>query len=601
MVHSLSQQGNTIGSSPSANMLSFGTPVGLGVEGITPSQLNMPTPNLGGVPMSLTMSDLGVTTSGSQKRNEEEERRARMRRVLKSIGKPKGRVSEEGIARVSRRVGFENDIDSYQGDERSRDVGSRSISIAGKKVVVDIVLKEQRPQTVQVMFDTENEGLAAQAEPIGKVLLDDLRVADGVGLHAKLDRFAANLERLAAIDRLSSAQINCFEALSGVYSSLRRLYEQETAAATDVEVTRTKSGKPAINARDAIGVDLLYWQNNRSATEAKDGAHENAIFGLQVDVERSAAGLYPSLRVSDNWLPDPLELPAPESGQAIPWQDPPPTLVTASAEGDAMAIDGDQKLPDVRFTAKLDPPVVLPWQLASTTMQLFGLPAPQLFVYPPAWHAMVLDPASTTPFNATNAQLVSTEQSVLTMRDGEEADITHTYMLDVPKPDGGYRLEKLPFSHPRQLVEILPTLRQWASFSSLIKQLFAGQSSMKEQAVLSARANGQAPISLDDLLTPPATPPFADKVPITVSIATSSIPTLSFTFPTDIDKPVASICVQVLPNAQLVVTSAEGVWADENASAMESVESEELKRMAKALEVCTDVGVWIEWLRSRVR
>ncbi|TKA63708.1 hypothetical protein B0A55_10386 [Friedmanniomyces simplex] len=604
MIQNLSQQGHT--NSPSANMLSFGTPVGLGVDGITPGTFNMHTPGMAGVPMSLTMSDLGVTSgAGAPKRNEDEERRVKMRRVLKSIGKPKGRISEEAMARISRRVGFDLAIDHETPEERVKNaslVGNRSFDIAGKKILLDVTLKDQRPESVTASFATENAGLQEQTEAVGKVLLDDLLNAGEVALNASLERFAGNLERLACIDWLSSDHFDSFEALSGIYTSLRRLYEQESADASTLEVLRRRSGRPMVHADGQIGFTIAYWDTARVDDGSKEGNNANSLSKLALGIERSFGGLYPSVRVSDNWLPDPLELLTTELGSSIPWQDPLPSVVPVSRSGDAMIVEGDPKLPDLRFTAKLDPPIVLPWQVATNVLQTFGLAEPQLLVYPPAWHTVLLDPSSTAPFNAMAERAVTAEQSVLMTKGGEEIEISHSYTLDVAKPDGGYTLERLQFAHPRQLIELLPTLRQWACFGSLMKSLFAGNAiSTKKSRVpgnATVKRNAPIPISLDDLLTPPATPLSTNKVAVSVSLATSPVPTLSFIFSTAMDRPICNVTVQVLQNGVLSVTDAEGLAGDDKT---EEISSTHGKRLVEALETCGDIGVWIEWLRSQLR
>ncbi|KAK0945193.1 hypothetical protein LTR29_003285 [Friedmanniomyces endolithicus] len=606
MIHSLSQQGITNGSSPGAHTLSFGTPLGLGVEGITPGTFNMPTPGMAALPMSFTISELGVASGvTAPKRNEDEERRVKMRRVLKSIGKPKGRVSEEAMARISRMVGFDLAIDHETPEERVKNaslVGNRSFDIAGKKILLEVTLKDQRPEDVTAAFATENAGLHEQAQAVGKVLLDDLRDAGEVLLSASLDRFAANLERLASIDCLSTDHFDSFEALSGIYTSLRRLYDQEVTATSEIEVVRRRSGKPVVHADGQIGFKIAYWDADRFYDDSKKGDDVIGLFTLGLRIERSSAGIYPSVRVSDQWLQDPLELSTTELSTTIPWQEPLPTLILASTNEDAMVVDSEPKLPDLRFTAKLDPPVVLPWQVATSVLQSVGLPAPQLVTYPPAWHAMAVDPSGKTPFNLMAARVMVAEKSVLVMKGGEETEITHAYVLDVAKPDGGYKLERLPFAHPRQLVELLPTLRQWACLGSLVKSLFAGDSraagKLGTTSVTGTTGNGivkrnaPIPISLNDLLTPPTTPPSVDRLAVSVSLATSPVPILSFIFSTAMDRPVCNVIVQVLQNGVLSVIDTEGFTDDAGTEVVDDATS---KRLSEALEACGDLGVWLEW------
>ena len=632
MVQNLSQTGNI--SSPSANMLSFSTPSGLGIEGITPAGLNIPTPALAGTAMVPTMSDLGLTASG-RKRNEDEERRVKMRKVLRSIGKPKGRVSEEGIARVSRRVGFANDIDAEKltPEERERKVGNRPISTAGNTIVIEVDIKNHVPHNVQVMYSVQSKALDEQGAKASRVLLDDLKAPDGISLKAKLDRFALNLERLAKLDRLSSHGLNCFEALIGVYSSLRRLHEQELVATrglldptgpnsddkADVEVTCKKSGKPTVHARGRLGLELVYWResehfgrenNSKPDSSAMDvdepGSYEDNvtdeghIFSLRIEAEASPAGIYPSLRASDLWLPDPLKLPAAESGEGVPWQDPPPTIIVANGGGDAMAVDSQQKLPDLRFIAKLNPPLVMPYQTAMNVLSTVGVPTPPVLTIPPQYAALLLDPSSATQRQPQTVSYSTTAlQAVLSQRNGQETTVSHRYILNNVKLDWGFKIEELPFSHPRQLVELLPTLRQWARVGGLLKAALRSHApSQVEQSALNGAThidrmtNGHS--RLDDLLHQADTAPADPNIPVNIALATAPTPTLGVIFPTLGGDRIANISVQVLPNADIAVTNHEGLKATENGD-----KAQEAQTLAKALDVCGDLGVWVEWIRTR--
>ena len=634
MVQTLSQTGYT--SSPSANMLSFGTPSGLGIEGTTPAGLNIPTPALGGANMVPTMSDLGLTASGG-KRNEDEERRAKMRKVLKRIGKPKGRVSEEGIARVSRRVGFANDIDAEKltPEERERKVGNRPISTAGNAIVIDIHLKDQVPQSVQVIYSVQSKALDEQGEKAGKVLLDNLRAPDGIALHATLDRFGANLERLARMDRLSSDGVNCFEVLSGVYASLRRLYEKEKQVAehffkadgsdaegrADVEVMCKKSGKPLVHGLGRLGLEIVYWRDSRhvgrstkpSAVEMEVDGQENkkeasaatqdddSIFTLHIEAEPSPAGLYPSLRVSEAWLPDPLELPAADSAEGMPWQDPPVTVLPVDTSGDAMAVDGQQKLPDLRFIAKLDPPLVMEYHTAMNVLTRVGVPTPPMFAYPPRYADMLLNPLTATPAPPENTAAYTTTalQRVLSHKDGQETTIQHGYALNCLKLEHGFRIEELPFSHPRQLIEVLPTLRQWASVGALLGQAFTSSLPTTEDHLAlngNASTNGTLNVhsAMDQPLMLAANGQLSDKRPVNITLTASPVPTLGVAFSAGQDDNAVKISVQILPNADLSVTSHEGVLSSDSSGT-----SAEAQMLAHALDVCGDLGVWVEWIRSR--
>lgn len=634
MVASLSQQGNN--ASPSGGLGSFGTPSGLGLGGLglgvdmgTPGMAGLISTPAMGASLVPTMSDLGLTASGGQKRNEDEERKARLRRILKSIGKPKGRVSEEGIARVARRVGFENDIDTEKltPEELARKAGNRQISIAGESVVLDVTLKNHEPQSVQVAFASEFAGMEEQAERAGKVLLADLKVRseeDGAkSVGETLDRFATDMDWLAKIDRLSKQKVDCFAAVSGLYSSLRRLHEQELVALSKdkatskgreaVRATCKKSGTPLSHERGRLGLSLDYWQdqrtvapksNDENAMEVDDAAGSAAAnaahtYTLRLEIEQSPPELYPSIRVSDNWLPDPLDLTAAGPLQGIPWQDPPPTYMQTEERSEAMAVDGSQKLPALRFMAKLDPPIVMPWQTATNIMNAVGAPAPQAFPTPSLYHALLLGDAHAHVQLANTSSHVTAEQDVLAIRqDGKEEEVHHAYRLHVAKADFGFRLEELPFSHPRQLVELLPTLRQWACAGTLLRQtlspnsLTSGAAQPAQDVSSQVEDTDMSSASLDAILAD-IQPDLYGRLPVDITFAATPVPSLGLTFP-GLEPSQAtnlSAMVQVQPNGEFVVSLPQPGHEGE---------ARPVKKLARALDVANDLGVWIEWLRSEI-
>jgi len=174
--------------------------------------------------------------------------------------------------------------------------------------------------------------------------------------------------------------------------------------------------------------------------------------------------------------------------------------------------------------------------------------------------------------------------------------------------DASYKIEELPFSHPRQLIAALPVLRQWAWLGSLLSDVFTVDtqhpSHSDESTAKHEKSTSEQPISLTDLLTPPAAPQtlFASKTPISISLVTSPIPTISLNFPTGAVNKLDNICVQVLPNAELVVTSQEGSTRQSDGELMDDSpisNSDEISRMKLALEACGNLSVWIEWLRRR--
>ncbi|GAB7358801.1 hypothetical protein MBLNU230_g4025t1 [Neophaeotheca triangularis] len=642
----------------------FGTPLGLGLDlggsggAGGPPTTTTTTTAMGATP--LLSSSLGTPgfhaavdkmlatagEEGQRKRDVEAERRGNVRRVLGILGTRGDRVGEEGVARVARRVGFENDIDaeSLTAEQRERRVGNRAVSIAGNTVVVDVVLREQVPRRVEVIHIGETEALGEHARFAGERLLGDLRGRRG-GLGSSLERFAESLEGLARVDRLSSEKVNCFEGITGVYASLRRLWEVERKAVSqglgdggereprvDAEVLSRRSGRPTFCARGRLGVGIEYWRRPvldggeergkqergqdvamRDADQGQEetGSDENKdTYCLRIEAEPLHGELFPPIRISSNWLPESFELPDPASAQGLPWHDPPQTVLNADKQSsDAMNMDpSNQKLPEVRFVAKLDPPITLPLPVAMNVLQAVGANVPNFTQAQPAYHSLVL------PGSASSAQsgmpVTTSEQPSFSFANNREETSKHNYNLFVPEATAlsyyGYRLESLPFSHPRQLVELLPTLRQWARSEELLKALFPPTTPPTlppPQPAQSQTTTFGPPkdLSLDSILTPPHNAPDASSsssipvttaLPIDVALSTLQSPIITLVLPIGRQRTdTTAVAVQVLPNGVLQVDGGGGGGG----GGFDGVKA------AKALEACGgEVATWVEWVRCRV-
>ncbi|EME83242.1 uncharacterized protein MYCFIDRAFT_196577 [Pseudocercospora fijiensis CIRAD86] len=634
MVQSLSQTGMNIGSSPGGGHMSFGTPLhGLGVDlgSATPGHLNVPTPLLQSVGMAPTMSEI---MHGVGKRNEEEERRLKMRSVLNTIGQRKGRSCEESIARVASRVELDISID----DDNNRKVGSRTIAMAGSsKVLVDVELQNHAASEVKVSL-MGSEALMAQQEAASKVLLHDLAVPNGILLNAHLDKFAANLNKLATLDKLSTEAyggVDCFEAITGIYTSLKKLYEMEKDAVKTLkkfsvseadrraehEVLCKRSGRPSVHEGGKIGLSLAYWSTDFATSDQDDTAMDvdgdegvgqadgdaKGTWSVDIEVEKSSAGLYPSMRLSDAWLPEFFELPSPESGESLPWQEPPPTYVNnpATDKNDAMAVE-PQRLPDLRFIAKFDPPLVVPLQTAMNILNVIGAQPPSTNMFP-AYHYAVLNVPS---IKHASPQDIRAEKKVLSLHGSDELETTHCYNLDLSQVPLSMKLERLPFSHPRQLIELLPTLRQWASTGALLHGTFGDDPTESKIDVATTVMNGthinnaESPVAdsgieLEGLMED--APTTSSGLQVDMGFATAPNPTISVAY-TDPDKAaVVTVVAQILPNADVLVSDI-GDSSEEPRDAeimnVSEEQSAQAKKIARALEVCGDIGVWIEWMRK---
>ncbi|KAI9693390.1 MAG: hypothetical protein M1820_009319 [Bogoriella megaspora] len=521
--------GSGLGTSP-AGVLDLASPAALG-RSMSSQGLNL---NLdgsvamvgGGVGMGLSISGLGLSSLGLGARADDEERRRRLESVVGILAGKMGRVGEVGVERMCRRNGW-----ATLWEERK--LGGRRLTGAGDNVLVDVDFNAREGvEGVWVTVHEAGEGVKATMGNAGKVLERDLKQEMGKSsLGTGLERFARNLERLSKLDKLSKIQegLNCYDAIAGVHTSLQRLYEHQFKAATEVwkdkrdavgraerEVMCKKSGRPRMHTRRTVGLALDYWQTitaKKSTPKVQNGeamdidkpsdsgkgedGGDEGVFSLIIDAEPSPAALYPSLRTSNQWLSETIEkqpeqnptdidqlLSAAPNQPIIDWQEPPQTVLANIATGaaggsnHAMALDaaGVGKLPDVRFSAKLDPPIVLPLQVAIQVLNQVGMNIPPESIRATTFESLVLqkpEHPSTETHGTTQTQgssMITSEKRISIP--SSTHDQLHQYTLFTPKTEYGRTLDELPFSHPRQIIQLLPILRQYAFLCSLLRSTF---------------------------------------------------------------------------------------------------------------------------------
>jgi hypothetical protein len=552
------------------------------------------------------------------------------------------------------------------------------------------------------------------AATASRILGDSLKPLPGMAkINLTLERFAHNLEKLLRMDKLSSPQnggISCYQAIFGVYASLKKLFDHEKKMALTLmdakdpragykaerEVLCKKSGRPRLNAGDCLGLSLEYWLDRRHIFE--DGQHPysakgketmdvdsppsdypedkdpstHKIYSLTIECESSPSSMYSPIRISDTWISDAIEKApdAPDTDmnnpintllnqsatRSLDWQEPPPTyLPSAPSEGDnahandVMNLDNAPgRLPNIRFVAKFNPPLVVPLSVVVTIYQAFGMEMPSDIrpttfaglalrpgeTDPGMAMAMVALPGSSTHESPRTYELKSRKSVLVVGKDGTgETEKVHESSLYVPRGTEYARtIESLPFVHPRQLVEILPTLRQYAFTTSLMQRSFGmdgedgGKKSGKnvEHPVSSPLTpKGEAVQQVDVSLSyaPPAPRLRFDIPRATLSTSAPSPTEISSTadllaslLAGPAPKPPLSVTVDVLPNVELVVSGGNigsASASTDDASAIKDVDmgtkqgegqgdEGRVKRVARALDICMDIDVWAEWVRREI-
>ena len=411
--------------------------------------------------------------------------------IMSILGQVKGRVSEDGIERLARKIGMECLWDTGFGANPPK-----TLIIAGTGMSVDIEFLNGIVQSVAVSFPEAAEAVQSHAQAMGDILYDNLKDDGPAGLG--MVSFSRNLQRLATLDKLSVGnQYNCFEAIEGVYKSLTRLYKYEVeelmkrkAAKTQQEaesiIQNTSTGKPLINAHGNVGLSVDYFTSRGEASDK--------TWSVLVECEASPSMGFPPARISDNWIPEHVVhvgMPQPAGSQQtteflIDWQQPENTPLTNTSQDsaqDSIAAMQTEKLADVRFVAKFDPALIIPYDVATRIHGSVGLeykPSTALHTFDE-----LLSPSS-DPINAktpdwrskTLAEDLKHHQAYRCIRRekefkiktplGEKLSKLHRTSLYFKDRDFCTKLTELPFSHPSQLVDLLPTLRQWARVSSLL-------------------------------------------------------------------------------------------------------------------------------------
>jgi hypothetical protein len=497
---------------------------------------------------------------------------------------------------------------------------------------------------------------------------------------------------LMNMDKLSKANagIPCYKAIFSVHASLKKLFEHEKKLALELigtdapnanykaerEVMCKKSGRPRMNAGRCLGLSLEYWMDRRhliptksqktaswkrkqkDKTDSKNleaypeeaDLDNNRIYSLTIECESSPSSMYTPIRIPDSWIGDPIEkapdaqtdadinnllLNTPQS--KIDWLEPKPTYLDSASQGgdhDGMNIDNAPgRLPNIRFVAKFNPPLVVPLSLYVTVLQSVGLEYNPQDLRATTFVGLALRPEETDPGMSTAAgghtpEVRSTTEVLTIDHAGNESHTTHANTLYVPRLEYARTLDSLPFQHPRQLVALLPTFRQYAFTTSLVQDVFGAHAPPE-------------PTSQQTPLSPPITPKDdkARGLPVDVTLAyTSPSPKIALHFPHPLSPapetplppnvsgmlsqllsqhslsssttqrhPPLGLVVDVGENADIYISEQNVVVVDTSASKtgeagdvdMDGVEKarEKVKRLERALDVCGDFGVWAEWIR----
>lgn len=527
----------------------------------------------------------------------------------------KGRLSEAGIERLARRVGLESLWEDHMGSGGS----TRTLIIAGSALALDIDFANNVVKKVSLSFAESPEIVTRHTDKAGAILLRDLEFRPNESpLTKMLDRFAANLERLAQLDKLSVIPgLNCHEAIAGIYESLEKLHLWEVEKLRESgdmverdgdEIERTamctKSGKPVMHTRDRLGLSLDYWQEKRRI----GGKTSEKIWSILVDCAPLPALGYLPIRVSENWISTNIQkadppaedlLLAPEHGPILDWLEPEDTLLPSVNAPKTDAMEGveqatGQKYPEIMFVAKFDPPVIVPYSLAA---QIYHSTNATMDMFQTTTFDGLMFPRGPDDKSDTESRVISREVEVpIFPKDGGKISHTHLPKLWIAKVDYGRSMTELPFSHPRQLVEMLPALRQYAFLSTLLGKSFGANS--KTPPAESPKTHRKSKKA--EFASFMAGSPIPEGGPARYDVALYTQPALKLHIAFPFRGRDAFVAFEIKLNGVVEVvgqTILDGKAGDEGTDQQKALTETDLGRI---LEITEDIGIWLEFVKRRL-
>ncbi len=564
-------------------------------------------------------------------------------------------VSEAGLERLTKKLELEFMWEnSMAGDDK------KTLIVAGSALELLIEFSNNVVQSVALNFPDSAEIVNKHAEAAGSILFKDLQLGEAQSpLTKSLAPFAANFERLAVLDKLSvNPGLNLYEAVAGIYESLCRLHawelqktrEDPTAAAKGEEYLRnlvlcTKSGMPTMNAKGRVGMTLDYWKQRRlqppldPALAAWTEKNEQTWSILIGCASLGEIGVNP-VRISDKWIGPNIEKMAlgdelHAGGPIIDWQEPESTFVPTPdpTKADPMQPDPSllgPRLPDVVFHATFDPPVHIPatlWEQIQTLGCSLDGPALKdsatfdslVLPYPPGKETV--NGAPRTVLFSKKTPFVAPGETKLSLK-------THNTTLSIPKPIASRTLTTMTFSHPQQLITVLPYLRQYAFLATLLQTSLTQLPSNATRLVVrpnpSTTTTTTTPkptktitTTVDDytaFLSPEQEQSQKEEqqeeeplsIDITLTQSPTTVPRLRALFPFRGEQ-TADVTLEIRENGRVGVVAQDVLDLDAEGNVnMEGVAAAGGGRRQRRqedvgglLEACEDLGKWAEFIRSR--
>lgn len=522
----------------------------------------------------------------------------------------------------------------------------KTLVVAGRALQLEISLDNNIVRNVTMSFPLSADVVKERTARATAILVRDLGLRPGQSpLTKKLDDFYANLSRLGELDKLSVIPgFDLQEALAGICASLERIHaydmdkvRAEPEASKKGEryiqnaVTCRRHGRPVMHARNRVGLSVDYWVQRHRVPPADERLEKlvegsEGVWSLLITCGSMGDMMYPPVRISQNWIDEKTEKEDPSAeevlragaGPALNWLEPESTVLPPPEGAEAnKGVEGNigGKYPEVIFKAVLEPPVVLSQPLWAHMYELVGAQPPPLYACPTFDSLFFPIPASDEPHDPSAPRTIEHARDVEVVdKEGKAGMRKHRNTLYVYKPVYGQVLSELPFSHPKQLVALMPNLRQYALLSTLLKRSFGDGTEAEGKATdgTSSEAKKHKGHQPKSGLTEPdamdVDAPAEDEgvKSVDVTLTVHPAPRLQVVFP--LRSSTANVALEIGPSGKVRVTSqnilpeedGQGGKAGEEGAKEEGKKGFTIEKLGRALEVLEDIDQWCEWIRTRV-
>ncbi|KAI1129133.1 mediator of RNA polymerase II transcription subunit 1-domain-containing protein [Nemania abortiva] len=600
--------------------------------------LNFDSPSaaaaLGGLGLDLNLDNISVGgLVGGANRSDEDDRKKRMDAVIAALWAfDTGRVSNDGLERLAVHLGLEC-LWEPAGTGSEND-NNKVLIMAGRTMFVEVSIKNYVVYHASLSFNEPSSRLDKHVEKASAILFKDLTLGPGESqLTKKLSKFRANLERLATLDRLSvTPGLNCHEAIAGIWESLERLHrwdvqrlrEDPTLSDRTEENLRvialcSRHGCPLMHARDRIGLTLDYWKQYRKYKSTLIEGGKGKTWGILIDCASTndMNMVYNPVRVSDKWVgPDLVKANPTEdevmsaTGPILDWLEPPNTLLQPAEENkpetglDMNALSAPK--PDVVFMATFNPPVVVTHSVAMEIYKISAFNAP---LSGSTFDNLLFPVSEGANYDPSEPRVLKSTRTVPVFLDAHKGQTEpilklHSNTLLVDKPVYGQIVTHVPISHPKDLIMMLPMLRQYAFLSLLLANSFESQEGTplgsEPNAANESTSSHKTDREFEDFMSGNRGRNSPECLKIDVVLTAHPIPRLQLVFP--FGQTAAMINLEIQLDGKVHIVSDNIFSESENETSQSKGKGRLLtrKQFAEKLEVCENLGIWVEFIKHKL-